>query len=52
MNRVFWVTCPECDGQFVADWELRYSAHQLICPYCRHRFVADQAKALDERYAP
>jgi predicted Zn finger-like uncharacterized protein len=51
MNRVFWATCPECEKEFVVDWELRHSAHLLRCPYCRHRFAADDAKALDERYA-
>jgi uncharacterized protein YbaR (Trm112 family) len=52
MNRMFWATCPECDGQFIVDWELRHSEHRLICPYCRHRFAASEAKALDERHSP
>jgi uncharacterized Zn-finger protein len=52
MNRLFWATCPECGKAFIVDWELRHAAHQLICPYCRQQFHADQAAALDERSAP
>jgi uncharacterized Zn-finger protein len=51
MNRVFWATCPHCEKAFVVDWELRHAGIQLICPFCRDRFLPDEAAALDERFA-
>lgn len=50
MKRIFWAGCPSCDHDFIVNWELRYGAIALICPFCRHRFLADEAKRLDERY--
>lgn len=51
MNRVFWATCSECGKAFVVDWELRHGGWKLICPFCRHEFLPDDAAALDERFA-
>jgi DNA-directed RNA polymerase subunit RPC12/RpoP len=51
MNRLFWATCPGCSKAFIVNWELRYAGRQLICPYCSKRFLPDEAKSLDERYA-
>lgn len=50
MKRIFWVTCPQCEGAFVVDWELRHLGRQLICPYCARHFLPDEALDLDERY--
>jgi uncharacterized Zn-finger protein len=49
MDRVFWATCPACKKAFIVAWELRHGDKRLICPYCGHRFPADEAAALDER---
>lgn len=48
-RRLFWATCPECLKAFVVDQELRYAGRQLICPFCGHRFLPDEAAALDDR---
>lgn len=48
-KRIFWATCPSCAGPFLVSWELRHSTYELICPFCRERFLPDQAAVLDER---
>ena len=49
-SRVFWATCPQCLKAFVVSWELRAAAINLICPFCDHQFLPNEAAALDERY--
>ncbi len=49
--RLFWSTCPKCLKAFVVAWELRHAKHQLICPYCGHRYLPDESAAIDERHA-
>jgi uncharacterized protein YbaR (Trm112 family) len=46
---LFWVTCPVCSREFVVDSSLRHAGLQLICPFCRHRFLPDEAAELDDR---
>lgn len=50
MARIFWATCPKCHKPFVVSWELRHAGRKLICPFCRQRFLPDEAAALDERH--
>jgi hypothetical protein len=47
--RLFWSTCPQCEGAFVVGWELRHAGLQLRCPFCEHRYLPDESLALDER---
>jgi predicted Zn finger-like uncharacterized protein len=50
MERVFWVKCPQCIGEFYANHkEMRHAGVKLLCPFCHHRFLPDEAKSLDER---
>jgi hypothetical protein len=48
-ERAFWATCPSCLRAFIVSWELRHAGRQLICPFCKKRFLPDEAAALDER---
>jgi hypothetical protein len=48
-KRIFWATCPECSKEFLVDGSLRYAGIKLICPFCSHRFLPDDAAGLDER---
>ena len=50
MKRIFWATCPQCDGEFIVDWELRHLGRNLICPHCQKHFLPDEAAKLDERF--
>jgi predicted Zn finger-like uncharacterized protein len=50
MERIFWVGCPECQGKFYCNYnEMRHAGIKLMCPFCRHRFLPDEAAWLDER---
>ena len=48
--RLFWSTCPKCIKPFVVEWALRHAGRQLICPYCRHRYLPDESAEIDDRY--
>ena len=49
-ERVFWVACPKCSGEFYANYrELRHSGVKLECPFCEVKFLPAEAKSLDER---
>ena len=48
MNLV-WSTCPKCVKPFVVGWELRHAGVKLICPFCNHRYLPEQSKAIDDR---
>ena len=50
MERIFWVECGQCHGKFYCDYTLRNAGLQLICPYCKNKFLPDQAASLDERW--
>jgi hypothetical protein len=50
MKRIFWAGCPACDRDFIVSWELRSGDIKLRCPFCAHRFLADDAARIDERY--
>jgi uncharacterized Zn-finger protein len=49
MKTIFWATCPQCTKAFICDGELRHADLQLICPYCKNRFLPDEALEIDER---
>ena len=51
MERVFWVECPGCQGRFYCHFdEMRHAGVQLICPFCRRRFLPDEAADVDDRW--
>lgn len=50
MERFFWVECGQCHGRFCCDYGLRRSQVRLMCPYCKARFLPDEAPWLDERW--
>ena len=47
--KLFWSTCPKCVKAFVVGWELRHAGVKLICPFCNHRYLPDESKAIDDR---
>jgi len=50
MERIFWVECPQCRGSFYCNHkETRHAQVKLFCPFCRARFLPDEAAFLDER---
>lgn len=49
MPRIFWATCRRCESPFLVSWELRHAGVELICPFCKERFLPENAKQLDER---
>ena len=49
MTKIFWVTCPQCKGEFYCHWqELRHKKIKLLCPYCSHQFL-DEESSEDRR---
>lgn len=49
MARIFWVTCPECQGRFYCHYEeLRHKKILLACPYCSKRFLDEESPAIEE----
>ncbi len=49
MAKIFWVTCPKCQGDFYCHTEeLRHKKIQLLCPYCNHRFLDDESPKIVE----
>ncbi|MCL5266193.1 MAG: hypothetical protein M1343_13550 [Chloroflexi bacterium] len=50
MERIFWVKCPDCSGRFYADYGLRFTDVELICPFCQQSFKVADAKEIDDRW--
>ena len=49
MARIFWVTCPRCQGEFYCHWdELRHKDIKLLCPYCSHQFLDKESPKIRE----
>jgi hypothetical protein len=49
MTKIFWVTCPQCDGEFYCHYqELRHKKIKLLCPYCSHQFLDDESRKIVE----
>jgi hypothetical protein len=49
MERVFRATCT-FGKTFPVDYGIRHAGVQLECPYCRKKFLVDEAAKLDERW--
>ena len=49
MERIFWVTCPGCSGQFYCDYALRFDVARLICPSCQRQFLPSESPRVDDR---
>jgi DNA-directed RNA polymerase subunit RPC12/RpoP len=49
MERVFRATCT-CGKTFPVDYGIRHAGVLLECPYCRKKFLVDDAAKLDERW--
>ena len=49
MNRIFWIECPNCQGKFFCDYELRFASLDLQCPFCEHKFQVGDSSWIDER---
>ena len=50
MERVFWVTCPDCGDKHYCDYELRHKEIKLICPFCGKEFFDRESPEIDERW--
>ena len=49
MTKIFWVTCPQCNGEFYCHWqELRHKKIKLLCPYCSHQFLDEESSKIVE----
>ncbi len=49
MAKIFWVTCPGCQGEFYCyAEELRHKKILLLCPYCNHRFLDEESPKIVE----
>ncbi len=50
IDRIFWVTCPQCAGKFYCDYSLRYASVKLICPFCQNEFDVAASPKIDDRW--
>ncbi len=50
IDRIFWVSCPQCSGMFYCDYSLRHGPAKLICPFCQNEFDADASPNIDDRW--
>ena len=49
MTKIFWVTCPQCQGEFYChSQELRHKKIKLLCPYCSHQFLDEESAKIVE----
>jgi DNA-directed RNA polymerase subunit RPC12/RpoP len=49
VTKIFWVTCPQCQGEFYCHWhELRHKKIKLLCPYCSHQFLDEESPKIVE----
>jgi uncharacterized Zn finger protein len=50
MPRIFYVTCPGCQGRFSCHYEeLRHNKqYLLLCPYCGKRFSDAESPQVEE----
>ena len=49
MTKIFWVTCPQCKGEFYCHYqELRHKQIKLLCPYCSHQFLDEESPKIVE----
>ena len=50
MQRIFWVTCPDCEHRFSVDYGIRHADVHLECATCRRKFRVEEAAEIDERW--
>ncbi len=50
IDRIFWVSCPDCSGMFYCDYSLRHGPAKLICPFCQREFDAATSPQIDDRW--
>ena len=44
MVGIFWVTCPKCGVEFMAQTaDFRGTGNKMMCPFCGHWFTDDEA---------
>ena len=49
VTKIFWVTCPQCKGEFYCHYqELRHKKIKLLCPYCSHQFLDEESPKIIE----
>ena len=49
VTKIFWVTCPQCNGEFYCHYhELRHKKIKLLCPYCSHQFLDEESLKIVE----
>jgi hypothetical protein len=49
VTKIFWVTCPQCQGEFYCHYqELRRKKIKLLCPYCSHQFLDEESPKIVE----
>jgi hypothetical protein len=49
VTKIFWVTCPQCKGEFYCHYqELRRKKIKLLCPYCSHQFLDEESAKIVE----
>lgn len=49
MARIFWVTCPGCNGRFYCHYgDLRHTTWKLRCPYCEREFDQEESPRIEE----
>jgi hypothetical protein len=49
VTKIFWVTCPQCKGEFYCHYqELRHKKIKLLCPFCSHQFLDEESPKIVE----
>ncbi|WP_102348985.1 hypothetical protein [Bacillus sp. Marseille-P3661] len=39
-DKILWVNCTSCSGNFYCEHDLLYMDIELICPFCKNEFLA------------
>jgi hypothetical protein len=51
MERIFWAECCKCHGRFYCSYrEMRHTGVKLMCPFCRAKFLPEEAASIDDRW--
>lgn len=44
MNKVYWLTCPECYFKYYVGRELlEIKSFPTVCPKCHHEYLPEQS---------
>jgi transposase-like protein len=50
-ERIFWVTCPQCETKYYVDYALRFRKDvALKCPCCQRSFAVSESPEIDDRW--